>query len=88
MSEAEAFFAPALQRLMALPLTNDAELEAWYEESAKLETVMAQKFPELEFPHEVRHFIIDADIRAKDDGYRNRQHRIIAGYIEDLLKSG
>ena len=87
MCEAEAFFASELQRLIALPLTNDAELAAWYEESAKLETVMEQKFPELEFPHEVRHFIIDADIRAKDAGYRDRQHRMIAGYIADLLKS-
>ena len=87
MSEAEAFFASELQRLIALPLTNDAELETWYDESAKLETVMEQRFSEVEFPHEVRHFIIDGDIRAKDAGYRDRQHRIIAGYIADLLKS-
>ncbi|HTH50105.1 MAG TPA: hypothetical protein VMB21_21510 [Candidatus Limnocylindria bacterium] len=87
MGAAKAFFAAELQRLMALPLTSEAELTAWYEASAKLETVMEQKFPELEFPHEIWHFLSDADIRAKDASYRDRQHRLIAGYIADLLKS-
>lgn len=86
MDAARTFLTAELQRLMTLPLTNKAELEAWYRESAKLETAMEQKFPELELPHEVRHFIIDADIRLSDAGYRDRQHRMIAGYIAELLK--
>ena len=84
MSDAEAFFASELQRLMALPLTNEADLEAWYEESAKLETVMEQKFSELEIPHAIRHFINDADIRAKDAGYRDYQDRAVAAYLSSL----
>ena len=69
---ASDYLAAELERLMALPLASPAEVERWFGESGMVQHILGQRFPGFEFEHEVWHFFSDADIRAHDDGYRER----------------
>jgi hypothetical protein len=33
------------------------------------------------YPHEIWHFLADADIRARDAGYRKYQEQIVTDYL-------
>ena len=82
--EAADYLATQLERLMALPLTTPADVERWYEESGIVEKTLEQRFPHFEPEHEVSHFFSDADIRSRESGYRDRQHRIMSEYVQFL----
>lgn len=82
--EAAEFFAHELERLMALPLSSKSDVEHWYVERSRIEKTVKQRFPKFEFWHEVRHYLDDADIRARDTGYRDYQHGLMKRYLEFL----
>jgi len=82
--EAADYLATELERLMALPLSTPAEVDRWYQESGMVEQTLEQRFPGFEPEHEVSHFFTDADIRSRDSGYRDRQHRIMSEYVQFL----
>jgi hypothetical protein len=82
--EAARYLATEIERLMALPLSTKAEVDHWYSECGKVQRVLIKQFPEFEFYHEVWHFFADADIRARDDSYRDRQHGLMSDYITRL----
>ncbi len=69
---------------MALPLSTKQDVEPWYAERDKTEKILKERFPNFEFWHEVWHFLLDADIRARDAGYRDYQHGLIRGYVAFL----
>ncbi len=69
---------------MALPLVGKSEVEQWYSERDKTQQVLKERFPSFEFWHEVWHFLADADIRARDTGYRDYQHRLMTDYVAFL----
>ncbi len=81
MDEGTKFLVTRLERLLSLPLDSKSEIDAWYAESQKLQRELPERFPDLEYPHEVWHFLSDADIRARDAGYRQYQEQIIRDYI-------
>ena len=81
---AAEYLASQLERLMALPLTTPADVELWYEESSSVERTLEQRFPQFEPEHEVWHFFSDADIRSRESGYRDRQHRLMSEYVQRL----
>lgn len=78
------YLASELERLMALPLTTPAEIAHWDGECATVQRTLEQRFPQFEFEHEVWHFFTDSDIRARDTGYRERQHRLMSEYVHRL----
>jgi len=82
--EAADFFAGELERLMALPLSTKSDVKHWYAERSKTEKTLKERFPKFEFWHEVWHFLLDPDIRARDTGYRDHQHGLMRGYVEYL----
>ena len=69
-----------LQALDALPITTKKEREDW--EAArqlfdkKLRTVWSSIYDSL--PNELEHYLSDADIRAKDEGYARHQRKMLA----------
>jgi len=82
--EAADFFARELERLMALPLNTRSDVEQWYVECEKTYETLKEQFPKFEFWHEVRHFFLDPDIRARDTGYRDYQHHLMRDYVAFL----
>ena len=84
--EATTYLATELDRLMALPLTTPAEVEHWYEEAGAVGAALKHRFPHFEPDHEVSHFLCDADIRSRDSGYCERQHKFMSEYVQDLRK--
>ncbi len=68
-----------LRALHAMPIASKEEREAWYAEARRLEETLHVEYKEIydSLPHEITHYFVDADIRAKDVGY--------AKYQEDLL---
>jgi hypothetical protein len=78
-------FVDELERLLALPLQPQEALRHWYDEARNLQKAM-QQHPEVEIPHEIWHFLFDADIRSKPDEleYRDAQERIVRDFIRTL----
>lgn len=66
MDEGTRYLIGELERLLRLPIGTKQELEAWYEESGRVQQELPARFPDLDYPHEVWHFLADADIRACD----------------------
>jgi hypothetical protein len=82
--KAADYLAAQLERLMALPLNSPAEVKKWYEERDAVKEVLEKEYPRFEPFHEVWHFFADADIRGRDSGYRDYQHRLMSDYVQDL----
>lgn len=78
---AAGFVATQLEKLLALPLITDEDEQRWGDECAGFETDLESRFPAFELEHNVHHFFTDTDIRRKDAGYRDLQHREISDYI-------
>jgi len=81
MDEGTQFLVTELERLLSLPLDSKRQIEAWYAESERVQRELPERYPDLEYPHEVWHFLADADIRARDAGYRQYQEKIMTDYI-------
>ena len=66
-----------------MPITTEEERNAWYAVAQKLEETMHLEYSEIydSLPHEISHYLVDADIRAKDPGYMKYQE----GLLADLL---
>jgi hypothetical protein len=80
------YLANQLERLMALPLTTAEDRERWEEERNGVQQHLEERFPQFEPEHEVWHFFDDADIRARDAGYRDRQHGLMTEYVRRLRR--
>ena len=81
---AASYLASQLERLMALPLDTKSDLEHWNAERNKVEQTLEDRFPSFEPSDNFWHFMADADIRARDSGYRDYQHRLISDYVTNL----
>ena len=81
MDDGSQFLAGELERLMNLPLRSKEDVRHWADKAHDVKTVLAARFPKLEFPHHIWHFLDDADIRERDSDYRDAQHKKIFEYI-------
>jgi len=81
---AAQYLAAQLEHLMALPLATAEDAERWDSECADVQTALETRFPGFEPEHFVWHFFTDSDIRRKDAGYRERQHKAISECISRL----
>jgi len=74
-----------LRALHAMPLSSKEDVAAWYAEADKLRVRLYEDYREVydSLPHEIEHYLVDADIRAKDPGYARYQEDILS----DLLAS-
>jgi len=88
MSEGDHFLASELERLRALPLSSKSDAEVWRAEAAALERQLTTRFPDLEFPHEIWHYLSDADIRAREPEYGAIQEQVVTDYIISVRGSG
>ena len=86
MDDGRKHLANELERLLTLPLVPGHALEEWYRDARDVLAAMSTRYPDVEVPHEVRHFLIDADIRAKpkDAEYRHDQETVVRQFIADL----
>ena len=82
--EAADFLAGELERLMALPLSSKLDVEHWDAERSRTEKILKERFPKFELWHEVWHFLLNPDIRARDAGYRDYQHGLMSDYVAFL----
>lgn len=64
-----------------MPIGSKSQIEAWYGEPERVQRELPERYPDLEYPHEVWHFLADAAIRARDAGYRSYEEKIMTGYI-------
>jgi len=81
---AAEFLAGELERLMSLPLDTLQQTRHWDSECTEVLVALETRFPCFNIEHHVWHFFADADIRQRDPGYRQQQHRAIADYITRL----
>jgi hypothetical protein len=88
MSEGNRFLASELERLRALSLSSKADAEVWRAEVAALERQLTTRFPDLEFPHEIWHYLSDADIRVQEPEYGAMQEQVLTDYITSVRGLG
>ncbi|MEY2549763.1 MAG: hypothetical protein QOD64_2345 [Verrucomicrobiota bacterium] len=46
--------------------------------------ILSERFPKLECPHHIWHFLDDADMRERDSNYADAQHKEIRDYIAQV----
>ena len=80
--------AGLLDHLLGLPLGSQDEVNAWYAKATSAEEFLDTHWPDLKvpIPHDLYHFFSDADIRAKEPGYRASQEDDVRSFIA-LLRS-
>lgn len=80
--------ADLLDHLLNLPLGSQDEVEEWYETASSAEEFLETHWSDLTvpIPHDIYHFFSDADIRAKESGYRVSQEDEVRRLIA-LLRS-
>ena len=63
-----------------MPITSEAERRAWAEQAGLLREKLDQEYVEIysSLPHEIEHYLVDEDIRAKEPGYAKYQEGILA----------
>jgi hypothetical protein len=73
----------ALRALDALPLTKKEEVESWYAASEVFQKRLRADWSSIydSIPHELEHYLVDADIRAKDPGYARYQRDLLASLL-------
>ena len=64
------------------------DVETWEQECQSVQDSLKSQFPIFEPYHEVWHFFADADIRARDTGYRDYQHRLMSEYVQHHVDDG
>ena len=79
-------FADRLEHLLHLPLDGLDNVDSWYSASDELSDWIDTHFAELPLivPHHLFHYFSDADIRAKEPGYRVEQERDVRLFIRQL----
>jgi hypothetical protein len=73
----------ALRALDALPLTNKEEVGAWYAASGAFQKRLRTDWNSIydSLPHELGHYLSDADIRAKDSAYADYQRKLLTSLL-------
>jgi hypothetical protein len=84
MKDSRKFFADELEKLLATPLATKQDLDAWYAASQHLRDIIRSQHPEVEYEGETYHFLVDAEIRQRDVGYRKWQEGEVRSYIQKL----
>lgn len=66
------------------PIATEEERALWYAEVQQLRAKLYSTYKEIydALPHELEHYLDDADIRAKDAGYRVRQEKFMVEFLE------
>lgn len=86
MSTLAANLASELRELYSYNVSSKIDLDLWYQKSnlfqKRLHSIYAHLYDSL--PHEIEHYLADADIRFKDPEYALSQNNLIQNIISDL----
>ncbi len=76
--------ARELQALQRLPISTQEERKLWYEQAMQFSQRLGSDYLEIysSLPHEIEHYISDADIRANDPGYKAYQEELLADLLQ------
>ena len=89
MSGSVTQLGEALHRLLTLPMHTQADLASWYEQADAFRRLLRALPPSVNdrLPHELEHFLSDADIRLKDERYADVQEAKMRA-LSDTLMAG
>jgi hypothetical protein len=83
----ESHIADELERLLALPLETELDVAAWQRAAAALKESLRSDHSEIALEGETYHFLVDAEIRQRDVGYRLWQEGQVRTYIQRVRRS-
>lgn len=83
-------FALELERLVSFAVSDSASLDEWYRKASSFRQKTHERFRHLydRLPHELEHYLDDADIRLKDAGYKTVQDEFITNLLLKLHAAG
>jgi hypothetical protein len=72
-----------LRKLDALPISTKEERTIWTEAARVFERRLRTDWSSIydSLPHELEHYLVDDDIRAKDEGYVRYQRKLLAALL-------
>ncbi len=72
-----------LRALEALPIQSKGDRANWYSEASKIQSKLRGEYAAIydSLPHELEHYLVDADIRAKEPAYAENQKRQLAALL-------
>ena len=76
--------AGELRQLVSTSPVRSEDVESWDAVARKAYDRLSGKFPDVVLPHFVMHYVHDADVRARDAGYRAEQARQMESLIGEL----
>lgn len=73
-----------LRALDAMPIASKADRDKWYDRAAEVEAKLGSVYASISesLPHELWHYLSDADIRAKEPSYAENQKRDLLGLLD------
>ncbi|MBI5423961.1 MAG: hypothetical protein HZA32_07720 [Opitutae bacterium] len=79
-------YTSELERLVSFPVNDSVSLDEWYRRAAAFREITYSRFRSLydRLPHELEHYLDDADIRLKDAGYKAVQDEFITNLLLKL----
>lgn len=79
-----------LRALEAMPIASKADRDEWYDQAAKVNAKLSTIYASISesLPHELDHYLSDADIRAKEPLYAEDQKRQLLGLLEAAPSCG
>lgn len=82
-------FALELERLVAFPISDSTSLDEWYRRASAFRETTYSRFPSIydRLPHELEHYLDDADIRLKDSGYKAVQDEFMTNLLRKLREA-
>src|SRR6476660_6005786 len=80
------FIADQIEPITKLPLNTNEDEDAWYAATRAMMQRLKARFPDVAsvVPHQLYHYIDDADIHRKEPAYRAAQERYIGHFIQEL----
>lgn len=76
--------AGLLRSLVSTSPSNGTEVEGWTLRAGEVYDGIRERYPDIPLPYEIRHYLNDADIRARDPGYREHQNLMMTEIIRSL----
>jgi hypothetical protein len=84
--EGRQFLADELEKLLAMPVTTEADMTAWVTAGKQLRQTLRVRYPDVQVEGQIYNFLgrVGVETRRRDLGFRRWQENIVRTYITEV----
>ncbi len=84
--EGRQFLADELEKLLAIPVTTEADMIAWVTAGKQLRQTLRVRYPDVQVEGHIYNFLsrVGVETRRRDPGFRRQQENIVRTYIAEV----